>query len=153
MKYKNYTLGFTFEVDDKFTEVKQDRYDAFNVQPSTLHYFIALDDEGEISEVLSITKDEPCKDDEEFKERVDFNIKTLKEYGYLLFSQEEIDADGRPVQRLIFQDTNIEQDLGLCMYFARVNNEVICSAVYILEDYDDREQSMLNMYKSIKEMD
>ena len=48
MKYREYKVGFTFDMPDQFSEVRESSYEVFDVEPNTLKYFIVLDDDGEI---------------------------------------------------------------------------------------------------------
>ena len=66
MKYRNYEVGFTFEVPDVFSEVKQSSYNVFDVPEDTMHYFICLDENGDIIRSFSMVKDGPCNSDEDF---------------------------------------------------------------------------------------
>ena len=153
MKYRNYEVGFTFEVPDDFSEVKQSSYEVFNVPEDTMHHFIQLDDNGDIVRSFSITKSEPMETDDQIKEYIDKNLAQLDELGIHKVIQNQIQTtDGRTIDRVVLYDENMEEDLGILTYFMKVKNVLIMASCYIVEFYDEYEEELYDIFDSIKEV-
>lgn len=153
MKYRNYEVGFTFEVPDDFSEVKQSSYEVFNVPADTMHHFIQLDDNGDIVRSFSITKSEPMETDDQIKEYIDKNLAQLDELGIHKVVQNQIQTtDGRTIDRVVLYDENMKEDLGILTYFMKVKNVLIMASCYIVEFYDEYEEELYDVFDSIKEV-
>lgn len=153
MKYRNYEVGFTFEVPDNFSEVKQSSYEVFNISPDTMHYFICLDDNGDVTRSFLINKDEPCKTDDDMISIIQTSLKQLEEMGYHVLQFNELKTEsGKYIERFVFYDENLDADLGVLMYFMRVKDAVISSSCYITEFYDQYEEELFSVFNSIKEI-
>lgn len=153
MKYRNYEVGFTFEVPDEFSEVKSSSFPVFNVDPNTMHYFIKLDEKGNVIRALSFNKDEPCKTDDDAIRIITTTIQQLEELGYHVLQFNELKTDGgKFIQRAVFYDENLKADLGVLMYFMRVKDAIVTSSCYITEFYDGYEDELFDIFNSIKEV-
>lgn len=153
MKYRNYEVGFSFEVPDNFSEVKQSSYEVFGVSPETMHYFICLDDDGNVIRSFSINKDEPCKSDEDYIEIIKKTLEQLDELGFHVLQNNELKTENdKIIERFVLYDENMEENLGILLYFMRVKDAVITSSCYIVEFYDEFEDELFSVFNSIKEV-
>jgi len=154
MKYRDYKVGFTFEVMDHFSEVRESSFEVFDVADNTLKYFILLDDEGEIERSLSITKDSAeIKSDEDYATAIDRNVALMEEMGYVKLMNNQLQTEkGYIIDRYVFGDPEIEETIGLLVYFMRLKNSLLISSCYIGELYDDFENEMFFMYNTIEEL-
>jgi len=153
MKYRNYEVGFTFEVPDNFSEVKPSSYEAFDVRPETMHYFICLDDKGEIMRAFSINKDVPCNTDDDMVNIIKTTLEQLDQLGYHVLQFNELKTEsGKLIERFVFYDENLDKDLGILMYFMRVKDAVVVSSCYIKEFYDEYEDELFTVFNSIREI-
>lgn len=153
MKYRNYEVGFTFEVPDVFSEVKQSSYEVFGIPADTMHYFICLDDDGNIERSFSIIKEGSCNSEEDFQNIVKYSLEDLDEIGvHVIESSQFTTEEGKVVERRVMYDENMEEDLGILMYFIRVKDVVVMSSCYIEEFYDANEDELFTVFNSIKEV-
>ncbi len=150
MLIKNYELGFSFEISDDYSEIKESSYPAFNVGKNTLHYFIQLDDAGEISKVFSICKDKKCENEETALNLVKANVDVMEKVGFKLISENDFETHlGRKIYRRVFEDE--EGEHTFVTYFTVVHNTVIASTVEILDSYDEYEEEMYAVFVTINE--
>lgn len=153
MKYRNYEVGFTFEVPDDFSEVKSSSFPVFDVDPATMHYFICLNEKGDVTRSISLNKDEPCKTDDDAVKIITTTLNQLEELGYHVLQFNELKTDdGKYIERFVFYDENLEADLGVLVYFMRVKDALITSSCYITEFYDGYEDELFGIFNSIKEI-
>ena len=152
MKYKDYKVGFTFEVPDYLSEVREASYEVFNVAENTLKYFIMLDDDGEIVRSFSFSKDEaPVKTDTAYKEVLEKNLQAMEDLGLTkLINTEFTTAKGIHVDRYVYVDLEMDEAIGLLLYFARIKDSLVVSSCYISNFDDFFETEMRNIYESIE---
>ena len=152
MKYRDYKVGFTFEVPDYFSEVREASYEVFEVANNTLKYFILLDDEGEIIRSFSFTKDEtPIKSDQDYKDVLEENLYTMEEIGLTQVINSEFTTEkGIHVDRYVFADLEDDDNIGILMYFARIKDAFVVSSTYIQNFDDFFETEMRTIYESIE---
>ena len=153
MKYRDYKIGFTYEVPDYFSEVRESSYEIFNVAEDTLHYFIQLDDDGEIIRNFSMGAKGPIEKDKDVKIAVDNFIDALKELGYVIIKENILTTDnGRKIYRYVLFDDEIEQDLAVLVYLTQVKDHLVTSSCLIEEYYDSFEQEMFSIFNSFEDM-
>ena len=151
MLIKNYELGFSYELSDDYSEIKESSYKAFGVGPNTLGYFVQLDEAGEIDKVFSLVKDKVCINDEEIKTLIDQNIKTLKKAGFDMVYENDFETDqGRKIYRRVFVDET--KELTYVTYFTLIHNTIVTSTTQILDFYDEYEEEMYAVFASITEI-
>ena len=138
MKYRDYKVGFTVEVPDYLSEVKEASYEVFNVADNTLKYFILLDDDGEVVRTLSIAKDDRVvKTEEEYLEVVESSVVEMEDIGFKrVFNNTMITPSGRVVERYFLCDVELEENIALLAYFTRVKDSVVVSTTYVTELFD-----------------
>lgn len=154
MKYRDYKVGFSVEVPDYFSEVKEASFEVFGVSENTLKYFILLDDEGEVVRSLSLTRNpEPLKTEDEYIEAIRKNISAMEELGYkVVYNNALVMPNGREVERVFFFDDRIEEDVAILAYFTKVKDYLIVSSTICQEFYDDFESELLEIFNSIEEI-
>ena len=153
MKYRDYKIGFTFEVPDYFSEVRESSYEIFDVAEDTLHYFIQLDDEGEIVRNFSIGARELTDKNQDAKEAVDSFVEMLDEMGYVRVQDNVlITESGREIYRYVLYDEDIGTEMAVLTYVTKVKDHLITSSCLIEEFYDFFEQEMFKIFDSIEEM-
>lgn len=154
MKYREYKVGFTFDVPDYFSEVRESSFEVFDVPENTLKYFIILDDDGEIERSFSFNRDdEPVKTKEDFLNAVESNISNMEELGYTRVYTDTITTEsGREIVRHFMCDTEMEENLAIVMYFTHIKNNLVCSSTFGREFFDSPESEMLEIYNSIEEL-
>ena len=152
MKYRDYKVGFSFEVPDYFSEVRETSYEVFDVAENTLKYFILLDDDGEVVRSFSIVKDEEqVKTDEQYNEVLQKNIDTMEQLGYTKVINNQLKTDsGMIIDRYVFADLDIEENIAVLVYFVRIKDSFVTSSCYIGEFYDEFEEELFNIYNSIE---
>jgi len=152
MKYRDYKIGFTYEVPDYFSEVRESSYDVFDVAEDTLHYFIQLDDEGEIIRNFSMGA-KTIDGDNDIESIVADYVASMEEAGYVKLLENTITTtNGRTIYRYTFYDEDIEEDVGILTYLIKVKDSVITSSCFIKEFYDFYEQEMYGIFDSIQEL-
>ncbi len=150
MLVKNYELKFSFEVNDDFSEIKSTSYEAFNVAPNTIHYFVKLDDEGNVGRVLSLCKDKKCTNEEEVLAVVKRNVEQMKKFGFdLIFENDFETHKNRKIYRRVFIDE--EQEHAFVTYFTLIKGVLIASTTEITEFYDEYEEEMYEIFATIEE--
>ena len=153
MKYRNYEVGFTFEVPDVFSEVKQSSYNVFDLPEDTMHYFICLDENGDIIRSFSMVKDGPCNSDEDFNNIVKNALNDLEKIDVHVVQENQLRTEsGKIIERKVLYDEDMEEDLGILMYFMRVKDIVLISSCYIEEFYDENEDELFAVFNSVKEV-
>ena len=154
MKYRDYKVGFTVEVPDYLSEVKEASYDVFDVADNTLKYFILLNDDGDIVRSLSLTQDDrEVKTEEEYLEVVESSIADMENAGFKrVFNNTMITPSGRVVERYFLCDLELEENIALLAYFTRVKNSVVVSTTYVTEFFDEFENELFDIFDSIKEI-
>ena len=154
MKYREYKVGFTFEVPDNFSEVREASYEVFNVAENTLKYFIELNDDGEIVRSISLNRDEGLvKTDDDLKNAIQDNVELLEQAGLTQVENNILITDsGRQIHRYVFADLEQEENIGLLFYFTRIKNALIVSSCYINNFYDFFEDELFNIFNSIEEL-
>ena len=153
MQYKDYKVGFTFEVPDKYSEVKEASYEVFDVAPNTLHYFIELNDDGEVIKSFSLSHDRKVKDDKDFEAVVEENEKELLNDNYRLEKSQVLTTrKDRVIERRVFLDNEMENGPGILLYFTRVKDEVIVSSAFVGDNYDENEIELLQIFDSFEEI-
>lgn len=153
MKYRDYKIGFTFEVPDYFSEVRESSYEVFEVDDDVLHYFIQLDDDGEVVRHLSFGAQGPVENDEEFKETVDQNIALMEDVGYAILKRNTLRTDkGRTIERCVVFDPDVDANWGILVYYTVVKNKVISSSCLIKQYYDEFEEELYSIFDSIEEL-
>ena len=152
MKYRDYKVGFSFEVPDYFSEVRETSYEVFDVAENTLKYFILLDDDGEVVRSFSIVKDEEqVKTDEQYNEVLQKNIDTMEQLGYTKVINNQLKTDsGMIIDRYVFADLDMEENIAVLVYFVRIKDSFVTSSCYIGEFYDEFEEELFNIYNSIE---
>lgn len=152
MKYRDYKVGFAFDVPDYFSEVRESSFEVFNVAENTLKYFILLDDDGEIVRSFSFTKDgTKVETDEKYKEVLEKNIAIMDEVGFTKVTNNQLKTEkGLIIDRYVFADLEMEENIALLVYFTRIKDAFITSACYIGEFYDEFENEMFEIYNSIE---
>lgn len=154
MKYRDYKVGFTVEVPDYLSEVKEASYEVFNVADNTLKYFILLDDDGEVVRTLSIAKDDRVvKTEEEYLEVVESSVAEMEDIGFKrVFNNTMITPSGRVVERYFLCDVELEENIALLAYFTRVKDSVVVSTTYVTEFFDEFENELFDIFDSIQEL-
>lgn len=153
MKYRDYKLGFTFEVPDYFSEVRESSFEVFNVAEGTLHYFILLDDDGNIVRNLSMGAEGPVKDDAEFDAVVKEQVEQLTNIDFAVLKENELTTEkGRVIKRVVLYDQVLGAELGTLLYFTKVKEHVLVSGTFIREYYDEFEEELYRIFESIEEM-
>ena len=154
MRYRDYKVGFTVEVPDYFSEVKEASYEVFNVSEGTLKHFILLDDDGEIVRSLSLSRDEkPVTTEEEYLQAVERNISILEDAGLkIAFNNTRVTPSGREVERYFMCDLDMKENLALLAYFTRVKDTLVVSTTYCKEFFDSFENELLEIFDSIEEI-
>ena len=152
MKYREYKVGFTFEVPDYFSEVRESSFEVFNVADNTLKYFIFLNDEGEVLRSFSFSKDKDVvKTDEQYQEVLNKNINLMEQAGFTKVINNQLKADnGLLIDRYVYADLEMKEKVGLLVYFVRIKDAFIVSSCYITDFYDFFEQEMFDIYNSIE---
>lgn len=151
MLIKNYELGFSYELSDDYSEIKESSYNAFGVGPNTLNYFVQLDEEGQIDKVFSLVKDKTCLDEKEIKSVISDNIASLKKAGFKMVYENDFETDqGRKIYRRVFVDETGE--LTYVTYFTLIHNTLVTSTTQILDFYDEYEEEMYAVFASMVEI-
>lgn len=151
MLIKNYDLGFSFEISDEYSEIKELSYGAFGIDKSTLNYFVQLTEEGEIDKTFSLCKDRVCINEEEVKECLLQNVNKIKKAGFELIYENEFDTHtGRKVYRKVFVDE--KKEVMFATYFTLINKTIVASTTQIIDFYDEYEEEMYAIFASIKEL-
>lgn len=150
MFVKDYENNFSFYVPDEFSEIKQENYDAWGVVKGTLHYFVVLDDEGEVEKAVSINKLKDTETPEEWTQLVEASVKEFEDFGFQINEVEKLKlTDNMTVDRITYLgDVN---DYYVT-YMASLKGLNICSTISIGEDYDDEETILAVIFSSIEEM-
>lgn len=154
MKYRDYKIGFTFEMPEHFNEVREASFEVFDVAEGTLKHFIVLDDEGEIVRSLSFTCDEtPVKSKEEFLQAVQNSIDDLEYAGMKRVMNDTLTTpSGREIERYIMCDVDQEEDIGLLIYFTKIKDRLVVSTTYVTEFFDVYETELFEIFDSIQEI-
>lgn len=150
MFVKDYENNFSCYVPEEFSEIKKENYEAWGVVPGTLHYFVILDDDGEVEKAVSINKLRDSETQEEWDKIIEDGIKDFEKYGFQINELEDLKLnDNMTVKRLTYiGDVN---DYYVT-YFARLKNLNICSTISLANDYDEEETILAIIYGSIEEM-
>ncbi len=154
MLVKDYDLGFTFEISDEFTEITRDKYSVFDVNDEdTLHYFLYLDDES-TEYPFAIVKGSKCDSVEEYEKTLQHEVDQFKELYTDAVVSEIItlnDPEGRKVERVSidFQDGGFIS----VVYYTLVNGYIVSASTSIVQDGDEYEASLYNIFNSIKEVE
>ena len=152
MKYRDYKIGFNYEVPDYYDEVREGSYEVFGVAPGTLHYFIMLDDEGEIIKNFSMSG-QPIKDDKEYKQVVKEYIDALQDVDFVLIKENQLTTDnGKTIDRFVLFDERLGAEIGTLVYCMKVKDYVLTSSAYIKEYYDVYEEELFSIFNSIEEL-
>jgi len=152
MKYRDYKIGFNYEVPDYYDEVREGSYEVFGVAPGTLHYFIMLDDEGEIVKNFSMSG-QPVKDDKEYKQVVKEYIDGLQDVDFVLIKENQLTTDnGKTIDRFVLYDERLGEQIGTLVYCMKVKDYALTSCAYIKEYYDIYEEELFSIFNSIKEL-
>lgn len=150
MLIKNYELGFSFEISDDYSEIKEQSYKAFGVGPGTLNYFVQLDDNGEVDKVFSICKDKVCINEEEIQKCIDKNIAAIEKTAFKCTDRSDFEINGRKIYRCVFVDA--EAELSYVTYFTLIHQTLVASTTQFLESYDEYEEEMFAIFASIEEI-
>lgn len=152
MKYRDYKIGFNYEVPDYYDEVREGSYEVFGVSPGTLHYFIMLDDEGEIVKNFSMSGQQ-IKDDKEYKQVVKEYIEALQDVDFVLIKENQLVTDsGKTIDRFVMFDERLGEEIGTLVYCMKVKDYVLTSCAYIKEYYDIYEEELFSIFNSIEEL-
>lgn len=150
MFVKDYENNFSCYLPDEFSEIKKENYEAWGVVPDTLHYFVVLDDDGEVAKAVSINKIKDTDTPEEWEEYVKSTVKEFEDYGFKINELEDLKLnDNITVKRLTYMG---DIDDYYVTYFAHLNKINICSTISIGEDYDDEELVLTVIYSSLEEL-
>lgn len=150
MFVKDYENNFSCYLPEEFSEIKKENYEAWGVAQGTLHYFVILDDEGEVEKAISINRMKPTETTEEWEKLVEDSVKEFEDFGFQINELEDLKlTDSMTVKRLTYLgDVN---DYYVT-YFAHLKDVNICSTISIANDYDEEETILAVMYSSIEEM-
>ena len=154
MVYRDYQIGFSVEMPDHFSEVREASYEVFNVSEGTLKYFIVLNDDGDILRSLSFNTEEArVNNKDEFLEVVKRNIEQLEHAGMKKVMNDTLTTpSGREIERYIMCDIDEEVDYGILIYFTKIKNRVVVSSTPVFEFFDVYETELFEIYDSIKEL-
>ena len=153
MQYRDYRVGFTFEVPDEFSEVKEASYEVFEVAPNTLHYFIELDDDGEIVRSFSLSNDRKVKDEKDCERLADDSVALLESNGFKVEDREKLTTNkDRIIYRYVLRDDENDGNPLMVIYFTRIKDQVVISSRFINEGYDENELEMLQIFDSFEEL-
>ena len=154
MRYTDYKVGFSFEMPDHFSEVREASFEVFNVSEGTLKHFIVLDDEGEILRSLSFNSDNKVlKTKEEFLDAVKESISKLEDAGMRKAYNDTLTTpSGREIERYIMCDVDAEEDFGILIYFTKIKDRMIVSSTCVIEFFDVYETELFEIYDSIEEL-
>jgi len=153
MKYRDYKIGFTYEVPEYFSEVRESSFEVFNVAEGTIHYFILLDDEGDIVRNFSMSAEGPLKDNKEYEEKIKDYIDTLTGVDFVVLKENELVTEkGREIKRYVLFDKMMQAELGMLFYFTKIKDRLVVSTTYITEYYDEYEEELYEIFDSIEEM-
>lgn len=151
MFVKDYENGFQCYVPDEFSEIKKENYESWNVAESTLHYFVELDEDGEVWKAVSINLLDDAESEEEFAEVVDKNVKDIESLDFEIVEVEDFKLpNDRVVKRVLSKDKDDEN--LFVTYFMNISKHVICSTIMIAEEYDEEETIVATIYSSMKEI-
>ncbi len=152
MLVKDYDLGFTFEIDDQFTEISRDKYQIFDVDEDTLHYFLYLDEESN-EYPFAIIKGKKCADIKEYEEELVKEVNELSD----LYTEANVSAiftiqveGSRRLDRVSidFKDGGYMT----VVYFTYINGYIVTASTSIERDADDYEGSVFRIFNSMREI-
>ena len=152
MKYRDYKVGFSFDVPEYFSEVRESSYEVFDVAEGTLKYFILLDDDGEIVRRFSFVKDDVrISSDEDYKNAIQKNLDSMDDMGFTQVKNNQLQMNnGMIIDRYVFADLSRDDYIGILVYFLRIKDTLVMSSCYITDFYDEFEDEMFNIYNSIE---
>lgn len=150
MFVKDYENNFSCYVPEEFSEIKKENYEAWGVAQGTLHYFVILDEDGEVEKAVSINKMKPTDTPEEWTKLVEDSVKEFEKFGFEINELEDLKLnDNMTVKRLTYMG---EVNDYYVTYFARLKDVNICSTISIANDYDKEETILAVIYSSIEEI-
>ena len=154
MRYRDYKVGFSVEIPDHFSEVREASYEVFNVSEGTLKYFIVLNEDGDILRSLSFNTEETrVRTKEEFLELVRKSIAQLEDAGMKRVMNDTLTTpSGREIERYIMCDVDEEEDFGILIYFTKIKDNLVVSSTPVLEFFDVYETELFEIYDSIEEL-
>lgn len=147
MLVKDYDLGFTFEVNNEFTELSKAKYDLFDVPKDTLHYFIYLDDDDN-EYPFAITKGPKCADETAYEQAIIADGQKLKDEneGATVYDLATIRMqDDRRIDRM-----TVEYDGTMyAKYYTYIGGYMVTAAVEIDKACDENEEGLYLLFASI----
>lgn len=151
MFVKDYENGFSCYVPDEFSEVKKENYEAWNVVPGTLHYFVVLDENGEIEKAVSLNKLAETETDEELDTLIQNIVEKYEKCGLEIVDVSDLKlTDDRTVKRVAF--TSEEGDVLFVTYVAHLKKLNVCSTISVTDDYDEEEGILAIMFSSMEDL-